>query len=168
MARSNGERRASTDCEDGELRAVISANVLATWLDVPVAVLTFLEARLPEVKAIAEGPVRRYRGEDAALLAGLTELLYDKGVPLRDGLTMLRTGRRASVLAMGRERLRSTGPIARMAEPAMRPIPRDAIVHWRGAPPNRSAEPAEAPEPSALLAELIACVELLDGARHAR
>lgn len=153
--------------------ATVSARRLARILAVPASVLSFLEARLPEVRALDEGSGRAYRAADAVLLAGVAELLYTDGLSFRDVQALLRSPRRERVVERGRARLRgvaggaggaSGAPAAPMA------IPDDALVRRRaeGVPsrerPGRTAE-GQSPEVAAILADLMACVRRLEAAR---
>lgn len=161
-ARENDEDGGAHD------RAVIGAEKLARILGVPLSVLTFLEARVPQVRSLAEGPRRVYRAEDAVLIAGLTELLYGEGLTLRDVYGMMRSNGRERIAERGRERLR--GALALPPEaprrPAMRPIPADARVMPKGAAGTAGGERRRpSAEAERILADLIECVRILEAAR---
>jgi DNA-binding transcriptional MerR regulator len=144
-------------------RSLIEAGRLARVLVVPATILSYFEARLPEVRALKENGQRFYRAEDAILLAGVATLLYRDGMTFRDVATLLAT-EREKVAAMGRERL--AGEVSLAPRPSARPIPDDAVVRARsdhvraGPPPGRASA-------DALLADLLECIRLLEAARAA-
>ena len=155
-------------------RDVVTAETLARLLDVPVSVLAFLEARVPQVRSLTEGGGRVYRTDDAVLIAGLTELLYGEGLTLRDVYAMMRSNERARVAERGRERLGGALPSAAPRKAPQRPIPRDARVMPKGTMPAAAAGAAEAAaagsvgpsrEGGQILAELMECVRILEAAR---
>lgn len=159
-------------------RAVIAADKLARLLGIPASVLSFLEARVPQVRSIAEDGVRVYRARDAVLVAGLAELLYDEGLPLREVDAMMGSGDREAIAARGRERLRDAIPSAggKGAPRRARPIPPDAVVRPGGtaggsdaaAAARRLAGAHTSGEVAEVLAELMECVRLLEAARRHR
>jgi len=155
------------DGGDDPGRGVIGAEKLARTLGVPLSVLVFLEARVPQVRSLAEGTRRVYRAEDAVLIAGLTELLYGEGLTLRDVYGMMRSNGRERIAERGRARLR--GALAVPSSPARRhsrPIPADARVMPKGSA-SAPAAPHRRPSPEAerILADLIDCVRILEAAR---
>lgn len=160
---------AAEDDEEGAAeRSVIGADKLARLLGVPVSVLSFLEARVPQVRSLSAGSSRVYRAEDAVLIAGLTELLYGEGLTLRDVYGMMRSKERERVAERGRQRLRGalslSGGGSRRA--THRAIPADARVMPKGAVGgNFGAPPKPSPEAEGILAELIECVRILEAAR---
>ncbi|WP_226582817.1 MerR family transcriptional regulator [Acuticoccus sediminis] len=162
----HGETSPSGD--DG--RGLIEAVRLADEVGVPPSVLTYLEARLPDVHSIVDGRRRYYRSADAALLAGCAELLYGEGRSFREVMGFLRNGRAKAVAKRGWALLRHVEavapPVASTAPPA-RAIPPDALVRHRGRPtaPKSPADPAITVDPSSILAELIECVRVLEAAR---
>lgn len=143
---------------------MIGGPALAEAVGVPRSVLAFLEARLPEVRAVRDGAGgRAYRADDAVLLAGLADLLYRDGVGFREAAEMLKTDARAGLEARGRELLAGAVDLE-PHRPAARAIPRDAVVGGRGREAHVSARPPS-PDVAALLGELIDCVRVLDEAR---
>lgn len=148
-------------------RAAMGAERLASTLGVPVSVFAFLEARMPEIRAISEGRHRLYRAQDAVLLAGLTELLYREGQSFRDVSELMRTGGRPEIVARGRTRLRGALSLDELQSSAARRIPPDAVVRRKGGPaaPAETARAAPNRDVAAILADLIACVRLLEAAR---
>ncbi|WP_157961582.1 MerR family transcriptional regulator [Acuticoccus kandeliae] len=161
-------RPAGEETGDAAPRSVIAAEALARHLGVPASVLSYLEARVPEIRAITEGRTRAYRAQDAMLLAGLAELLYREGLSFREVTEMIRSNERAAIAARGRKRLSGLVAATPARPETARPIPRDAIVRPKGA----AEAPREAPRPrppspelKAVLADLIECVRLLESAR---
>jgi len=153
------------DGEDGA-RAVVDAERLARILGVSLSVLAFLEARVPEVRSLARGTGRIYRAEDAVLIAGLTELLYDEGLTLRDVYGMMRSNERERIVERGRARLRGALGKEVARRPPSRPIPPDARVMPKGAAASGTGPPVRpSPEAERILAELIECVRILEAAR---
>ncbi|ORE96566.1 Transcription regulator MerR family protein [Stappia sp. 22II-S9-Z10] len=149
----------------GEGRGLVDAQRLADEVGVPASVLTYLEARLPGVHAIAEGRRRLYRPADAALLAGCAELLYGEGRSFREVMGYLRAGKSKAIARRGWALLGEveTEPAPENGGPS-RAIPADALVQHRGRPgPTTPLRPTE--DPSAILADLIECVRLLEAAR---
>jgi len=167
------------------LGAVVTAASLAGRLAVPVSLLSFLEARFPELRGLRSGAARAYRAEDAAVLAGLVDALYGEGRPLPEVRAELRSadGRAAAArrglrrlgLAAGPPGDTATGDAAAAADEdaatdrggvgATAPIPPDAIVRPRAA----GVQQAAAPEPAGrdeILRELMACVRILAAARN--
>jgi DNA-binding transcriptional MerR regulator len=143
-------------------RSVIEAGQLAKLLVVPVTILSYFEARLPEVRALREGGQRLYRAEDATLLAGIATLLYRDGMTFRDVAALLAT-ERERVVALGRERLK--GHVSPAARPPSRPIPEDAVVHGREGDVREPPRVAPKAATDAILADLLDCVRLLEAAR---
>lgn len=144
-------------------QSVIGAEALADLMGVPTSVLTFLETRLPEVRALQTGSMRAYRAADAWLLAGLADLMYAENVTFRDAAAQLRGAGRAAVLSRGRELL-GDAVASPPVDDAARAIPLDAVVGTRVAPAfTRRRTPS--PETAAVLGELIDCVRLLEDAR---
>ncbi|WP_075220961.1 MerR family transcriptional regulator [Acuticoccus yangtzensis] len=151
--------------EAGEGRGLVDAERLADEVGVPASVLTYLEARLPGVHAIAEGRRRLYRPADAALIAGCAELLYGEGRSFREVMGYLRAGKSKAIARRGWALLGEieTEPAPESGAPS-RAIPADALVQHRGRPgPTTPLRPTE--DPSAILADLIECVRLLEAAR---
>ena len=164
---ANVDEAVRTARETHETRGLIEAVLLADEVGVPASVLTYLEARLPDVHAIADGRRRLYRAADAALLAGCADLLYAEGRSFREVLGYLRTGRAKVVMKRGWALLRNVDTEAPPAAPSeARAIPPDALVRHRGRAAAPPAEPrAAAGDSSAILAELIDCVRVLEAAR---
>ncbi|WP_420392140.1 hypothetical protein [Acuticoccus sp.] len=148
-------------------RTTISAAQLSQLLGVPASVFAYLEARVPGVRGLTHGRERAYRADDAVLLAGLVELLYEQGEPLREVSRRLAAGERDAIEREGRRRLHGIVPKG-PGSAASRPIPPDALVHHRtGGPASavRSTFGADSEDVREILSELIACVRRLDGAR---
>lgn len=144
--------------------SIIDAGDLAAELDVPPAVLTYLERKAPEARALVSGRRNVYRPADAALLAGLVELLYREGASLRDVVGALRTGEAEGIREAGARRL-GIDLDAAVARPPQRTVPRDAAVGPKGlAHPPRRPKAVDATR-AALLGELMTCVRLLEDAR---
>lgn len=143
-------------------RALIEAGQLAKLLVVPATILSYFEARLPEVRALREGGQRLYRAEDAILLAGIATLLYRDGMTFRDVAALLAT-ERERVVALGRERLK--GHVSASARGSQRPIPEDAVVVGRAGEVREPPRAVPRGEAEAVLAELLDCVRLLEAAR---
>ena len=151
-----------------QARPAISADRLAAVLDVPQSIFSFLEARVPEVRAIASGGGRVYRAQDAVLLAGLADMLYREGHSFRDVAQMLHGPERRELIARGRARLRGAlGSDAPAPRARHREIPNDAVVTPKGRARdgNSGVRTAPSAEISAVLSELIDCVRLLEDAR---
>lgn len=150
-------------------RYLVGAEALARIVGVPASVLAYLEARLPQIRAVRDGARRAYRPPDAVLLAGLAEMLYRDGVSFRDAAAMLRTEGRADVIARGEALLRELLPAEAAPLPA-RTIPPDALVGMRGGGGGAGAAARPPPPPpsadvAALLSELIDCVRILEDGR---
>lgn len=145
-------------------RGLIEAGWLADEIGVPSSVLIYLEKRLPDVHAIAEGRRRLYRPADAALLAGCADLLYGEGRAFRDVAALLRAGKAGAITKRGRRIIGATMAGENEAAPA-RAIPPDAVVNHRGRPTAAVVDAGTLVDPSAILAELIDCVRVLEGAR---
>lgn len=145
--------------------AAISAHKLAAVLGLPQSVFAFLEARIPEMRAIVDGRGRVYRAQDAILLAGLADMLYREGRPFRDVADMLGTPERAKILAHGRARLSGALTARVTRQDGGRTIPADALVGRKGEALQRRPAAVPSAELEALLGELIACVRLLESGR---
>lgn len=162
MARDQYLPDAAEDETDERPRGLIDAGWLADELGVPSSVLVYLEKRLPDIHAIAEGRRRLYRAADAALIAGCADLLYGEGRAFRDVAALLRAGKAQAIAKRGR---RIIGAVAGEAEAApARAIPPDAVVRHRGRP-TAAATPSAPVDPASILAELIDCVRTLEAAR---
>lgn len=147
-------------------RTVISAEKLARLLGVPPSVLSFLEARVPQVRSLSEGGRRVFRAEDAVLVAGLTELLYAEGLTLRDVYGMMRSNERERIAERGRRVLAGALSVPSSPSAPRRPIPPDALVAPRGAAEREAPRPArQSAEIAQILGELNDCVRVLDEAR---
>ncbi|MBJ3776496.1 MerR family transcriptional regulator [Acuticoccus mangrovi] len=156
--------------ETGSGRAIITAGRLATLLGVPVSILAYLEARVPEIRALVEGRERVYRAKDAVLLAGLSELLYGEGLSFREVVELMRSGGRQKIVERGRRRLAGALGPARSTPRAgeRRAIPPDAMVRPKGLQPVNGTghrTPALSREAASVLSELMECVRLLEAAR---
>ncbi|MCF3936366.1 MerR family transcriptional regulator [Acuticoccus sp. M5D2P5] len=163
-------RSASGTTQDGAPRSVVAADKLARHLGVPSSVLSYLEARVPEVRAVQDGRVRVYRAEDAMLLAGLADLLYREGLSFREVADMLRSNERTAIAKRGRKRLGGLVTTAPARPESARAIPRDALVRPKGAAGDTGETRARpqrttSPDVNQVLADLIECVRLLDSAR---
>ncbi|MEM8856496.1 MAG: MerR family transcriptional regulator [Pseudomonadota bacterium] len=152
--------------------ALVAASDLAKALDVPPSVLTFLEERFHDVSAVVRGRERLYRARDAALMAGLSRLLYGDGVPLRTVLQMAQSDERSAILARGREFLGALLPEDVAPQPAAKDLPPDVVVGRPGAPPSPAERPRQAGAKPVtreaihtILAELVACKKRLDDVR---
>lgn len=146
---------------------LIPAGHLARALGVPSSVLSYYEARLPGVRAVADRGGRAYRRADAMVLAGIATEVAD-GATLSKVLERVGEGGRDSLTVRGRRIVDGAFPSERDPEeerPA-RPVPPDAIVV------ARDGRPAQAPQPStaranreAILRALSDCVQILQRAR---
>ncbi|XWN29152.1 MAG: MerR family transcriptional regulator [Devosia sp.] len=153
--------------------SLVAAGDLAKALDVPPSVLTFLEERFRDVSAVVRGRERLYRARDAALMAGLSRLLYGDGVPLRTVLQMAQSDERTAILARGREYLGALLPQDVAPQPRAKDLPPDVVVGRPGAPsaapPDRPRQPSAKPVTReaihTILAELVACKKRLDDVR---
>ena len=157
----------SKDRSKWDSGTLLPAVEVAAKLKLPLSVLSFLEAQLGEVRAVATGARVSYRREDAALLAGIAELIYGRGVALRDAKWALGGGEADAIREIGRVRLElaPANPEARAPQIAARPIPPDAVVGRAGEAPECSPQHAPAAN-VVLLNELVTCVRLLEEARR--
>lgn len=131
----------------------------------PASLFRFLEREVGEVRPLRTARGLAYREADAALLVGMAEALYGEGRALSAVREALAAGEHAALRALGRELL----PPEEAGGPHRKPIPNDAIVAaaTSGAATTASAKPAPVltPGASAVLRELMACIDLLGRAR---
>lgn len=145
---------------------LIATGALARVCGVSSSVLSYYESRLPGVRAIAtENGGRAYRRSDAIVLAGIVAELAD-GASLSELLQHVSAGRTEPIAARGRMLVDAAFPNNPddAVDPA-RPVPRDAIVHSRGA--RRRSVSAAPPDTdaNAILKRLAECVQILQRAR---
>lgn len=133
----------------------------ATELDLPQHVLRFWETRFAQVRPMKRGGGRRYyRREDIDLLAGIRELLYERGYTIKGVQRVLKERGVKHVGAIGRGEA-TDGPSVETP-----PEVEDVIVGATRAP---SGDPNVSADDRALLNEvlldLLECKRVLDQAR---
>lgn len=151
--------------ETGQGR-LIPAGQLARALAVPSSVLSYYEAKVPGLRAVADQRGgRAYRRGDAMVLAGIAAEV-DEGTALSDVLTRLGSTGRDSVGLRGRRLIDQSFPIGTetTAAPA-RPVPGDAIVVSRGTRLEAPVDHRLPPQRHALLRELAECIQILQNVR---
>lgn len=150
--------------QEGEPSRLIPAGQLARALRVPSSVLSYYEAKLKGVRAVADGGGRAYRRADAMVLATIALEVAD-GASLADCLESVASAGRDAVGQRGRRFVETAFPAPEGPRAAPRAVPQDAIVRTRGAAPEPSA-PIPLSDPQTILRTLAQCVHELQRARR--